>query len=698
MALILCQPACTETAPKRDQCSFGHTTFEQRLEDDLRCIEFLADISSTTRPEVRRERTVPPARLPERTPPVKPFESLNLSDGVWLGPAGSITFSPDGLFQSLNATAGPLITQPLIVTIDESMPLKWRPETALTPSAGSLRWRSVAEHKQGTLSLTGTYHFDGLLTFRLDWQGEPDASIADVQLVLDEALAQHVVSRVFNRDTKLGTRSHQVIHDLVSHEHLALSYTPQLSLGSDRHAALLLTTSGESFRTAENPEPLRIALRDKRLQLSMVWPLGATNRSLEFAIQALPLRRGVVQPHRSELLTAQVPDAIDLDRRMRNGKVGKLSNEFPPIIIVHQGWSGVQGYPDTSDPQRLARVRDFVAEAHRRNSRVLLYLGAELPTTMPNWPEHAKRALAFPLRPGRTRDSVPAWRPAGGQVDWVDEHVTAVRRLLAETDADGLFLDTLGDVRASVNPWVGLGYRRSDGALQPEYAWFENRRWLLRLADAVHSHSNAGFLACHVSGVASPGQGVCDLLLVGETELAVGRRQGIAAYLDRLSLPRLRALYNPHRRGIPMQWLVKPERGGAALQRVSASVSQLDIPVRVQWPHFIGRTARHSMLNPVDEMLEHWRLRRNNIPSATWVPYWEAQPVAYDAPDGIVVSSRISTDGVRLDVSVSNLDTTEQCVVIEAFETHARREVCLRGGGFAVVRYRVDHAASGAER
>ncbi|MEO1582178.1 MAG: hypothetical protein AAFR91_10025 [Pseudomonadota bacterium] len=661
--VLLCGAASAEPSNTDTDCIRKVLpTLAAQVAADTSCVLSLVDAKSLIVPEIRRQAATPPSRLPGIGKPVPPFRELQRNNGQWSGSAGSITLGRFALPERFSSVVGDLLSAPMVLDLSQT-PLadaSFSPSKLIQNEAGGIRWQSDIERLAMRLQIEGTYHFDGLFTMRLDWNASVPGGVVTLQLPLQSSLLRHVARRGPHASDSALPR----VIDIDPATPYQFEYTPWLQLSDDRHGFVLLSASQESWGDVRHP--ISIQYSSGRPILVVAFSLDAPKRSVEIALQPLPLRDERVNPHDTKWLAGQVPDAKPLHARVSRSVASATGvTDFPSHVVVHQGWTDIQGYPGTHDARLFASLQSFIESVHDADAKALLYLGAEASVAMPDFARWLRQIVAIPLRRGRSRGETPALRPHGGSMEWAAHHASLVEALMQDSGADGVFLDMLGDVRPSINRWAGLGYMANDKTLRAEFPWFANRYWLHRLSEAVHRGGRDAVIACHVSGPATPGQGVCDYLLVGEQELAEGRRRGNARYLDLIEPERLRALYNPYRRGLPIQWLVKPSRGGAGMDRVSASTLTLDIPVRTQWPQFIAASAQTSMLNPVADVRRHWALWRSRTAQGLWIAPWEPQPIRWHGTGAPSLSTRTLMHRSRLEVTVSNFTLTDHCGMLQ---------------------------------
>jgi len=565
--------------------------------------------------------------------------------------------------------------------------------------ARSASWTATSAYPDLRIRTKATLEFDGFIRFRA-----VVSPLADVATVHSLAFSQQLSSSVAKRYTRLGTGtsgrgksspdwtpSAVFSSGPVEPGCRQLPFSFQYTI-NDAEVGLLVAV--ESIRTwLPGPESaaVRICRTETEVRLELPVIAGPTRLSeptvFEFAIQVLPVKPLPDRKRVSDFNVAQFPDA-DLLFRRRLHQPGSLAGSLASpaesmnesalkaaadaglkTLVVHQGWNEIQGYPGTRDPERLEMLGRVVEEARRRGLKVLIYVGRELSQAAPEWPR-AHTMVAVPLRAGRSRGPVRAYRPGGGESAWAELLVSRISALRDATGVDGLFLDLVADTDASANDEAGLGFVDAGGTVHADRKLFANRSLMMRLYEIFHppgsvgdSLEGAGVIACHTEGPIEPGHGFCDVLMAGETEIAEARRDRQAALQRLRQLEAFRSTYAPGLRGAPVIWLSKPVRGGLSIDANGALTLLHGIPQRVQWPHFILRTQELSMLNPATDLPRHWAAWRSGIvadgDSANWYPYWRNADYVSELPPRVYASFRLLEAG-RVVAVVSNLGEGDQ--------------------------------------
>jgi len=411
----------------------------------------------------------------------------------------------------------------------------------------------------------------------------------------------------------------------------------------------------------------------------------AAGRSItfEFALQPLPVKPLPGARRMNEFNPAQFPDAGLMYRRGLRGRgsanrslrhaddaaspAGPSAweaavSEGLRTLVVHQGWTELQGYPGSHEPERLAALRRLVDDAHESGLKVLVYVGLELSEAAPEWPALAHRIATLPLRFGRSRGAVRSVRPSGGSTEYARFLVTRLRSLRERTGIDGVFLDLVAEPQVSMNEAGGMGYRTADGEYRGTLPAFGNRQLLKAVYTLFHEMPDEpGIVACHANGPHRPGHGFCDYLLAGETEIAESRRRPERRIDDVMELTRFRTVYSPMLRGVPLVWLSKPQRGGFSMEANAAVTLLHDVPQRAQWPHFIPADAMSSILNSPDAVYRQWRVWRSGaiarFGKGHRYPYWSNSPYIGSVPADVRVTFRVE-EFASITAIVSNLGDT----------------------------------------
>ena len=571
-------------------------------------------------------------------------------------------------------------------------------------------WQATSEYPDLTIRTELELEYDGFLRFRSTLLPGEDGANIDSLAFVQPLLPEHTkfLSRLGVGTARVDKSSpswsvadeYDVLEVSAGCRELPFSF--QYTISGERLGLLFAVETNERWVADDSNGAFRICRHADRASFEIVFidsPLDLKEPlSYEFALQILPVRPLPTAARMAQFNTAQFPDPGSLYRRrfhergslretlggIQGGKAADRSAYSAAVdaglstLVVHQGWTEIQGYPGTRDKRRLQQLERFVDDAHGRGLRVLLYVGRELSEAAPEW-QQADSIAALPLRFGRSRGNVRAVRPAGAEAAWTEMLIRRIRTLRDTVGIDGVFLDLVAEPDVSMNRRAGLGYESADGALHGALPLFGNRLLMRRIYEIFHPEAGAsgddtrGIVACHANGPHRPAHAFCDYVLAGEAELAEARRHPDRARARLADPTGFRVVYSPRLRGVPVVWLSKPARGGFDMNANAALTLLHDVPQRVQWPHFIERQARVSMLNDPDDVHRHWRLWANHpvadFHASTWYPYWSNSGYVKGLPPGTFTSFRLQPNGTVLAV-ISNLTERSQSVSVH-YDLHA---------------------------
>ena len=563
------------------------------------------------------EYTPDPRKLLEAEPPW-PFAALR-RDGAWLhaGQSRFLISRATGLPAAIQASGRAISARSSQWRIDGKLPDTQVEEIAL--SSGRALWRTESEAGPYRLVTELELSFDGFLRVRATVSGPDNAGTPNLRYVQPLTLeASEYLSRLeFGAEPLWVSAADDLYKEYaVPGRHRALAVTDgcsdlpfafQYTLSGTSAGLLFTTESAQAWSPERRDRAFRICRDRNGAQLEIQWLTRATRfllpATIEFAIQPLPVRPLPTPDRMSEFNPAQFADARSLYRRGLH-RPGSVTDTlaFDPArhnrrtsaldaavadglrtLVVHQGWTEIQGYPGTRDPRRLRALRRIVEDAHARELKVLLYLGREVPENAPEWAQ-IEQIAKMPERPGRRRGTIAALRPGGSEEPWASMLVHRLRSLKDTVGIDGVFLDMLAAPEPSSNARAGQGF--VDPSMpeerRPTLAVNANRDLLRRIYTVFHTHGDepGGIVACHAGGPHRPSHSFCDYVLVGEEELSLARRDPAAARHNLTRHREFGAIYSPVMRGVPIVWLSKASKGwlvagcqfvgGVALQYSSA--------------------------------------------------------------------------------------------------------------------------------
>ncbi len=334
-------------------------------------------------------------------------------------------------------------------------------------------------------------------------------------------------------------------------------------------------------------------------------------------------------------------------------------------IIVHQGWTELQGYPGSYDEERNRILHKVVEQAHKRGLKVVLYAGLEVSAAGPEWAEYAKDMLKIPLWAGRPRTefSAESYRPCSNRF-YNDFLVHKLRECIREYDIDGVFLDGHPNMGLCMNPNHGHGYIRDDGRIAGTSYAVEVRDLMKRIYTLFKVESGKDGLVIGHGGLYTPSFSFMDINLVGETEVYAKKINPSLKLSELLPLDYFEAIYNPDTYGVRSLWMSKPFKGGFTFDQNTAVTMQYDVFPRVMYTELDATTpaALEALrVRTMDQDRAHrlWKLMRElDLTDAVHVPFAEMNSYGTVSPsmDPQHVAGMYLWPGKRALIVASNLD------------------------------------------
>ncbi|MEO1036545.1 MAG: glycoside hydrolase domain-containing protein [Pseudomonadota bacterium] len=564
-----------------------------------------------------------------------PYEPIDVVDETLHVLGRTITLGQNGLPAAVHAAGAPLLSAPTALRANGNALSVATPVAFVEESPACVAWRSELRAGNDRYVLTGFLSFDGLLRYSFVAQSEAPQPIA---LTLN-----------MHRRNGLGLSwgPIQEVHDSADERHGPdYGHAPLVDaatiwpfanvyvLDDAARGIAVIAESRQLYDVREAPASSHCT-QDACQFLVRLSAARAASDSPTLGLQILPVRALPSTERLAAYNPLQIPDALHLTRqrwldagsyrrslaagldapsKIAASSLDRAVADGLRTIVVHQGWTGWQGYPGPSTAAERAALKRLCDLAHRRGLRVLAYVGLELSLAAPEWSALAADVAALPLRFGRTRDGVRAIRPAAASNAYRDFLVRHITDLRDDVGIDGVFLDLVAEAQPSANATAGFGFKRG-GTRQTELPLLANRELLRALYTLFHEPgSPQGVVACHVSGVFQPSQAFCDYVLAGEAEVAALRRGTARSLNDVMPAAAFSGAYNPTVRGIPIVWMSKPERGGPAFDAMASTILPAGILPRGQWPHFIPAHSSISMLMPARDAAWAWQLWQGAFP------------------------------------------------------------------------------------
>ena len=297
-------------------------------------------------------------------------------------------------------------------------------------------------------------------------------------------------------------------------------------------------------------------------------------------------------------------------------------------VVFHQEWAEYYGQVAPWGGQRL---RQLIRECHRRDLKLLVYIGYGLARSAPELKGHHDEWSVLPLIPWTTShrtefEAFDATCPRSGWADWL---VTGIDRLFSEYELDGLYFDGTSEAWHCQNQTHGCGWKDGSGKLHGDYPILAARQLMRGIADAVHRHRPNAILDVHMSASLSlPTLAFCDSYWNGEQ---------FESYTagDKFALPlhAFRTEFMGYAHGLDAQFLCYEKRPFT-----------LDEAIALAWVHGVEVRPFPAMVQQIRPI---WRvLDRFGTTSAKWLPYWNSSGAA--AEDESVKISAYSKPGRAL--------------------------------------------------
>ncbi|PWU16107.1 MAG: hypothetical protein C5B50_14105 [Verrucomicrobia bacterium] len=297
-------------------------------------------------------------------------------------------------------------------------------------------------------------------------------------------------------------------------------------------------------------------------------------------------------------------------------------------VVFHDGWTDYYGKVATPYGDRL---RKLISECHKRDIKLLVYVGYGLARQAPELQGHHDEWSAIPLIPWTTSyrpdfRNFDAACPRSGWADWL---VKGIDRLFADYELDGLYFDGTSEAWQCQNQAHGCGWKDDAGKLHSEYPILAARDLMRRLADAVHRHRPDAILDVHMSSnLTLPTLSFCDSYWNGEQFESYTSK-------DKFELPlhAFRTEFMGYAHGLNAEFLCYDKRPFTMQEAIALA-----------WVHGVEVRPYTETLVQVTSL---WRaMDRFGTSSAEWLPYWSGS--GCEAEDASVKVSAWATRGKAL--------------------------------------------------
>ena len=288
-------------------------------------------------------------------------------------------------------------------------------------------------------------------------------------------------------------------------------------------------------------------------------------------------------------------------------------------VVFHQDWSEYYGQVT---PWGSDRLRGLISECHKRDLKLLVYVGYGVARNAPELKGHHDDWSAMPLIPWSTpnRTEFEAFDATCARSGWADWLVKGIDQLFADYDLDGLYFDGTTEAWRCQNQAHGCGWKDEAGKLQNDYPLLATRQMMRRIADAVRRHRPDAILDVHMSAsLTLPTLAFCDSFWNGE------QFETLKAS-DKFELPlhAFRTEFMGYAHGLDAEFLCYENRPFT-----------LNEAIALAWVHGVEVRPFPATLAQISPI---WRAMDSfGTATAKWLPYWDGSG-AIAADDSVKVS------------------------------------------------------------
>ena len=278
------------------------------------------------------------------------------------------------------------------------------------------------------------------------------------------------------------------------------SFIPFIWLGDARGGLSWFADSDKGWAPDDQTPAIEVR-RDGEKSVDLVFNLVSSDtlidapRTLTFAFQATPIK------------------PLQDGWRMAPWWTGDTFQDFAGV----QAKGGNLIFTSIPFPLDAEKSRQLVAQHHQKNSEFIFGTGKYPAPAVPYF-EHIRIGEKFVPEMAYFGDE---WKTNVSEGLYYgpslqDFMVDNLSRWVKSSDIDGFYLDNVNPI-ADATLEAGRGYKLPDGRVQPEYAIFETRRYLLRLRAAFAEQGKTGNLVLHLTNnFVGPWVGAADIVLDGE--------------------------------------------------------------------------------------------------------------------------------------------------------------------------------------
>jgi hypothetical protein len=367
--------------------------------------------------------------------------------------------------------------------------------------------------------------------------------------------------------------------------------------------------------------------------------------NVRFGLIATPVKPLPSYEKYSEFNTAQAASAQQALKWVKSDGnttlLEKAVEKGLKMIVIHQMWTELQGYPGTFRKENSDALKKFIKEAHKRGLKVILYIGREISQSSPEWSSFGEKMIMKPNKAGKNRDDPPAkaFRPDANKY-YSDFLVYKIKELIDTYDIDGVMLDGHGNIQPCENQMHGHGYVDSKGKIHPTYPIVETRDLLRRIYHLFHGGvKKNGIVLAHVGSPFVPSLAFSDFRWAGEGVLRkfkAGYWRGKQKPQSMLTIDEFRASYMNFQYGVPTIYMTKTGEIPVPVDETASITLIHDVMPRFAWTDLNGK---HRDAD--DRLWRVWKMRRDFLSSGNPVffPYWSKQDsVRFSQDDELKIS------------------------------------------------------------
>ena len=327
----------------------------------------------------------------------------------------------------------------------------------------------------------------------------------------------------------------------------------------------------------------------------------------------------------------------------------KIASSGVKILYLHEKWNKIQNYWEIVDSDK-PKIKTIIEQCHKRGIKVIPYFGYEISSLNPLWSEISDKVLQsvggqYPNNGGWYR--VPQQRAyvvCYGS-EWKNLMLEGVKKMMAEYDFDGIYLDSMLYPTHCANESHGCGYRDESGNLHVTYPVFAIREFMKNLREVMGDK----IISAHASNCLNiSSMGLCDVIWDGEQIQTYLHQKGV----DALPLDYMRAEYDFKGIGVFYEFLIYTFDNWSFRDGLSLALIHGMLP------------KPNSIDEPLEIMEKIWKAY-DAFPfnEAEFYPYHKNSLVS-SSNDNVKASTYLSKDGKTLTV-VANPTGNEERTTID---------------------------------